>query len=80
MTEREHKICGIVQQLSQVPYVRVSFEQSLFATGVLNSFGLPGLVAELEKEFQLQIPDSDLLPANFDSIRAIDSYLTGKLA
>ena len=78
MTEREQRIFGIVRQLSEAQPEAVPLEQALFATGILDSFALPDLVAELEKEFAVQIPDSDLLPANFRSIRAIDSYLAAK--
>ena len=78
MTEREQKILEIIRRLSEAQPEAVPAEQALFATGILDSFALPDLVAELEKEFAVQIPDSDLLPSNFSSIRAIDHYLAAK--
>ncbi|HKE28859.1 MAG TPA: acyl carrier protein [Bryobacteraceae bacterium] len=79
MTESENKILEIVRQLSQNPEVNVTIEQSLFESGVLDSFGLPDLVSELERAFGVAIPDSDLMPRNFASIRGIDQYVSAKL-
>ncbi len=75
MTERQTRIHSIVTQLSQVEGADPAPQQQLFDAGILDSFGLPDLVGALEKEFSVRIPDSDLLPANFASIQAIDSYL-----
>lgn len=50
-------------------------DESLFESGYLDSFALPDLVAELESEFGVKIPDSDLNPRKFDSIERIASYL-----
>jgi acyl carrier protein len=78
LTEREKKILGIVAQCSKKDGANPTPEESLFDSGILDSFGLPDLVGALEKEFEVTIPDSDLRPANFGSIRAIDSYLAKK--
>jgi len=50
-------------------------DDSLFADGTLDSFTLPDLVTGLEQEFSVKIPDSDLVPERFDSVRKIDQYL-----
>jgi acyl carrier protein len=34
------------------------------------------MVTELEKEFGVAIPDSDLSPRRFDSVAKIEGYLT----
>ena len=52
--------------------------ETLFETGVLDSFGLPDLVTALEKEFSIRIPDSDLRPKNFYSIEQIEKYLDSR--
>ncbi len=53
----------------------VAADESLFESGVLDSFGLQDLVTELEHEFGVKIPDSDLTPRKFDSIERIEAYL-----
>ena len=53
----------------------VDAEESLFESGLLDSFALPDLVSALEKEFSIHIPDRDLNPRKFDSIARIETYL-----
>lgn len=50
-------------------------DESLFDSGLLDSFALPDMVSELEKAFSLKIPDADLTPRKFDSIERIEQYL-----
>jgi acyl carrier protein len=50
-------------------------EESLFESGLLDSFALPDLVSALEQEFAIKIPDRDLNPRKFDSIARIEAYL-----
>lgn len=54
-------------------------DDSLFETGFLDSFALPDLVGELEREFGLKIPDSDLNPRKFESITRIQSYIESRM-
>lgn len=53
----------------------VASDESLFDSGVLDSFGLQDLVTALEKTFGVKIPDSDLTPRKFDSVERIEEYL-----
>lgn len=55
--------------------VTVAPDESLFDSGLLDSFALPDLVAALEQEYKIRIPDSDLNPRKFDSIERIEAYL-----
>lgn len=50
-------------------------DESLFESGLLDSFALPDLVAAIEKEFSVKIPDSDLNPRKFDSVARMVAYL-----
>ena len=75
MNERQSQIKSLVQGLSRVAGADPSLQERLFDSGILDSFGLPDLVAALEHHFGLRVPDSDLLPANFSSIQAIDAYI-----
>lgn len=53
-------------------------DESLFDSGYLDSFALPDLVAELEKEFKIKIPDSDLNPRKFESLSKIEEYVLAR--
>ncbi len=50
-------------------------DESLFDSGLLDSFALPDMIGDLETRFGLKIPDSDLMPRKFDSIEKIEAYL-----
>lgn len=76
--DRQQRIAAAVKSVSQTPDADPAADELLFESGALDSFGLPDLVAALESEFRVRIPDSELLPRNFSSINRIDSYLNGK--
>jgi len=51
---------------------------SLTEAGVLDSFGLLEFLTAVEEEFDLKIPDDDLIPSNFDTIAKIRAYINGQ--
>lgn len=53
-------------------------DESLFDSGVLDSFTLVDLASQLETNFGIKIPDSDLTPRKFDTIERIDAYISSK--
>lgn len=55
-----------------------SDDSSLFDDGYLDSFALPEVVSELEREFGIKIPDSDMNPRKFESIERIEEYMGGR--
>lgn len=77
MTTRE-RVLTVVQKVAQKP-VPADPEESLFDSGVLDSFGLPDMVSALEKEFGLAVPDADLNPRKFDSLARIENYVTSRV-
>jgi acyl carrier protein len=50
----------------------------LFKLGVLDSFALVDFVAVLEGEAGITVPDSDVNPANFQTIEAIERYVASR--
>lgn len=77
--DRTGKIAEIVKSVLQkaTPPDR---DESLFDAGHLDSFALPDMITELEREFQINIPDSDLDTRTFDSVARIDQYVDRALA
>lgn len=70
----EERILTVVKQVAQKP-VPADPNESLFESGVLDSFALPDMVSALEKEFGIKVPDSDLNPRKFDSLARIADYI-----
>lgn len=75
--DRRSKLIEILKSVTRKD-VNIGPEESLFESGVLDSFALPGLVSALEQEFSIQIPDSDLNPRKFDSLQRIEEYLDSR--
>lgn len=58
--------------------VNLCVDENLFDSGILDSAGLISFIVYLEKSFGLTIPDEDLLPQHFSSLKAISSYIIEK--
>ncbi len=72
--DRTDKIIEILKAVSKKPAVPGQ-QESLFDSGYLDSFALPEVVSELEKEFHIRIPDSDLNPRKFETIDRMEQYV-----
>jgi acyl carrier protein len=77
MDNRE-RILAIVRKISNNTAL-TDPDESLFDSGLLDSFALPDVVSELEREFGIKIPDSDLNPRKFESIARIQSYIESRM-
>jgi len=75
---RQAQIAEIIRTISKKPNAPDP-DESLFDSGLLDSFALPDVLSALEKAFSIKIPDSDLNPRKFDSISRIESYIESRL-
>jgi len=71
---RRERLVRVLKTVTTQP-LPTDDEESLFESGLLDSFALPDLVSALEQEFSIKVPDRDLNPRKFDSIASIDKYL-----
>ena len=65
---------GVLNKVASQP-VPDDENESLFESGLLDSFALPDLVSAIEEEFSIKVPDRDLNPRKFDSVARIEAYL-----
>jgi D-alanine--poly(phosphoribitol) ligase subunit 2 len=61
---------------ANVPQPKV--DDNLLELGILDSFNVVDLVSVLEEECEIDIPDTDVDPTNFQSINAIEHYVEGR--
>ena len=54
-------------------------DASLFDLGVIDSFGLMDAIARLEESLGVKVPDSDLNPRRFETLRKIERYFATRL-
>jgi acyl carrier protein len=71
---RRERLLGVLKKVTTQP-IPADADESLFESGLLDSFALPDLVSALEQEFSVRVPDRDLNPRKFDSIARIEAYL-----
>ena len=74
MNPTEQEIAALVAKVTKKP-APPDAEESLFDSGLLDSFSLTDLVGELEKAFSIKVPDSDLNPRRFDNVARIAAYV-----
>ena len=61
------------------PRVTLSPSDSLIEKGIVDSLGVQRLIAYLEKEFGLQIADTEIVPENFETISSVVQFINVKL-
>jgi len=59
------------------PELGLEEDEELLATGRIDSMSVMRLVAFINDEFSITIPNEDLVVENFKSVEAIDTYLSG---
>ena len=75
--EVQKRIAGIIQKVARKP-VEVGPDDSLFDSGLIDSFALYDMVTAIENEFGIKVPDSDLTPRKFESIASIGRYIESR--
>jgi acyl carrier protein len=50
-------------------------DESLFLSGLLDSFSLVDFVTLIESECGIKVDDKDLRPENFDTIARVESFI-----
>ena len=53
----------------------IEYDKNLFDAGIVDSAGLVSFICYIEVEFNISVPDMDLLPENFASIKTIAHYI-----
>lgn len=57
---------------------QLSDDTSFLKAGVLDSTGIMEMIELVEREFGIEVRDSEILPENFDSISSISRYIRKK--
>ena len=57
----------------------IAEEESFLVSGIIDSLGILQLVGFVESVAGIRVPDTDLLPENFDSVARIAAYIERQL-
>jgi acyl carrier protein len=69
----------ITQELLMGQNVAIKPDQSLTASGIIDSLSLLRLIAFIEETFNVQIEDTELNPDNFETLNLMVELIEGKL-
>jgi acyl carrier protein len=75
--DKQSGILKVLQSVAGRP-ITPAPDESLFTSGLLDSFALTDFVTGLEAEFNVSIPDSDFSARKFDSLNKVQQYLDAK--
>jgi acyl carrier protein len=50
-------------------------DESFLASGIIDSLGIVQLVSFVESQYGFKVPDTDLVPENFDSVAKLAAYV-----
>ena len=53
-------------------------DESFLEAGVIDSLGVLELVTFVEEKFDLSVADDEIVPANFDSVNNLATYISTK--
>lgn len=71
-----NKLIEILNQIK--PGVDYQNEKHLVSGGILTSFDIVTLIANLTDEFDIEITIKDIIPENFESIDAMEKLIKSK--
>jgi len=54
--------------------------EDLLASGVIDSFGLIGLISSLERTFGIEIIEEDVVPEHFQTLEQLAAFVEAKLS
>jgi acyl carrier protein len=53
----------------------IQMDDDLLSAGIIDSLGVLQLVAFIEEQFDIQMPDEDVVLENFQSVNSLANYL-----
>lgn len=68
----------VLKTITSEPKPALSPDDLLLDSGLIDSTGIMNLVSHFETEFGIQIEDTEIVPENFASVRAIVAFVEGK--
>lgn len=74
--DREQMLLGYIKKdLLKGRVSNLGVNDDLLDSGILNSLGILQLVAFIDEQLGIQVPDEDVVYENFNSVAALSGYL-----
>ncbi len=78
--EIKESIKKFIAETAFVPVEEIKDETLIFTEGIFDSMGFLSLINFIEDEYQIKAEDSELLEDNFESVSAIENFISRKLS
>ena len=75
----KEQLKNFISETAFVPVEKIKDDTLIFVEGIFDSMGFLSLINYIEDTYKIKAQDSELLEANFESVDAIASFVTGKL-
>lgn len=71
------KVVKMLKEISEG--ISFEYDSDLFAKGIIDSFAVVSMVAEIENEFDIELEAEDIIPENFQTVNAIIKLIEKRL-
>lgn len=68
----------LIEKIEEIAFTSVTVDDSLWNSGVLDSIAIVEFAAEVEEEFDLEIPFDDIIEENFETLTRLIVYIQKK--
>ena len=68
----------VEEKIEEITFRKVTLDDLLWSENILDSINIIELVVEIENEFGIQIPTSDIVLENFEKLDSIVKYIERK--
>lgn len=75
----KEQLKNFISETAFVPVEKIKDDTLIFVEGIFDSMGFLSLINYIEETYKIKAQDSELLEANFESVDAIASFVSGKL-
>lgn len=68
----------LISKIEEIAFANVDIEDSLWESGVLDSITIVEFAAEVEDEFNIEIPFDEIITENFETLERLMIYIEKK--
>jgi len=68
----------LIDKIQEIAFTKVTPEESLWESRVLDSITIVELVVEIETEYGISIPFNEIVVENFETVERMVNYINSK--
>lgn len=68
----------LIEKIEEIAFTKVTKDEALWASRILDSITIVELVVEIENEFSITIPFNEIIEDNFETVANMMKYIDSK--